>query len=131
MDGGFDHERLEVYRRALTLGVTFDRIVPKRGQAVLRDQIDRASGSVVLCIAEGAGRRTPSEKRNFYSMARGSATECAAALDLLCARRVLPDATHATIRNELLIIVRMLSRLSDAGGPPAPIDAKAKPPPKP
>ena len=40
----------------------------------------------VLNIAEGCGRRSPADKTRFCSMARGSATECAAIVDLLAAR---------------------------------------------
>ena len=41
----------------------------------LRDQIRRASVSVMANIAEGHGRRTGVEFANFLNMARGSATE--------------------------------------------------------
>jgi len=50
---------------------------------VLRDQLERASLGIVLNIAEGAGRRSAADKRRFYEMARGSATETAAITDVL------------------------------------------------
>jgi hypothetical protein len=37
----------------------------------------------VLNIAEGAGQRSRPQKRRFYAIARGSAMECAAVLDVL------------------------------------------------
>jgi four helix bundle protein len=71
-----------VYRIALEFQTLACQLVPRRGYAELRDQLDRASISIVLNIAEGCGRRSPADKGRFYSMARGSATECAAILDL-------------------------------------------------
>lgn len=41
----------------------------------LRDQIQRASVSIMSNIAEGHGRRSDKEFANFLNMARGSATE--------------------------------------------------------
>lgn len=41
----------------------------------LRDQIRRASVSIMANIAEGHGRRTNSEFANFLNLARGSAAE--------------------------------------------------------
>jgi len=41
----------------------------------LRDQIRRASVSIMVNIAEGHGRRTNAEFANFLNLARGSAAE--------------------------------------------------------
>ena len=90
--GQFDHDRLEVYRLALELDALVASLVPRRGCHIIRDQIDRSSLGVVLCLAEGAGRRSPKDKRRFYAMARGSATESASALDVLHARKLIPPA---------------------------------------
>ena len=70
-----EHERLDVYRAALAFDALASKAAPRRGHRVLRDQLDRASIGIVLCIAEGAGRRSGPDKRRFYEMARGSATE--------------------------------------------------------
>jgi four helix bundle protein len=50
---------------------------------ILSDQINRASLSIVLNIAEGFGRFHKTDKRNFYVIARGSAFECVACLDII------------------------------------------------
>ena len=81
-----EHERLDVYRAALDFDALASKAVPRRGHRVLRDQLDRASIGIVLCIAEGAGRRSGPDKRRFYEMARGSATESAAIFDILQTR---------------------------------------------
>jgi four helix bundle protein len=107
-----DAERLDAYRVA----VEFQTIAAgigsnRRVGATLRDQLDRASVSIVLCIAEGAGRRTARDKANFFTIARGSAAECAAVLDLLAARGLLSAAAHRHGRGLLIRVVQMLSRL--------------------
>src|SRR5882672_9036238 len=106
-----DAEKLDCYRIALEFQSLAGQLVPKRGYAELRDQLERASISIVLNIAEGCGRRSPADKGRFYSMARGSATECAAVLDLLGARGLLDDRFHNRARSLLVRIVQMLSRL--------------------
>ncbi|MGE0455797.1 MAG: four helix bundle protein [Vicinamibacteria bacterium] len=99
---------MDVYRLALEFQALAARLGRARGIGALRDQLDRASCSVVLNIAEGAGRSAPLEKAHFYSIARGSATESAAALDLLLARGLVASADHRRARSLLSRIVSML-----------------------
>jgi four helix bundle protein len=106
-----DAEKLDVYRVALEFRAIAGRLVPKRGYAELRDQLDRASISIVLNIAEGCGRRSPADKGRFYSMARGSATECAAVIDLLRARGLVDERLQSRARALLVRVVQMLSQL--------------------
>jgi four helix bundle protein len=106
-----DHERLEVYRHALEFHALACSLVPRRGLRVVRDQLERASLGVVLCIAEGAGRTAGADKRRFYEMARGSATESAAVLDVLRVRGHLDADAHRRARLLALRLVQMLSRL--------------------
>ena len=53
-----------------------------RVPSYLRDQLLRASSSVVLNIAEGSGKLTAADRRKFYSIALGSLRESMAALEL-------------------------------------------------
>ena len=62
-----DAEKLDVYRIALEFQAIAAKLVPKRGYAELRDQLDRASISIVLNIAEGCGRRSPAVKKKVCS----------------------------------------------------------------
>jgi hypothetical protein len=52
----FDYQRFDVYRVALEFQERVPLLLPRRGYAALRDQLDRASSSILLNIAEGAGR---------------------------------------------------------------------------
>lgn len=105
-------DRLDVYRVALEFQArAAGMCVDRRLGPTLRDQLDRASVSIVLCIAEGAGRRTAREQAHFFAIARGSATECAALLDLVEARGLLSTSDHRHVRGLLVRIVQMLTRL--------------------
>jgi four helix bundle protein len=107
-----DCERFDVYRVAVEFAKIAAGICSnRRVGTTLRDQLDRASVSIVLCIAEGVGRRTTADKAHFFTMARGSATECAAILDLIEARGLLPVPVHRHGRGQLIRIVQMLTRL--------------------
>jgi four helix bundle protein len=106
-----DHERLDVYQLALEFHGKVMRLVPRRGVRNIRDQLERASLGVVLCIAEGAGRSGAKDKRRFYAMARGSATESAAVLDVLRVRAIASVEDCRRARILAVRLVQMLSRL--------------------
>jgi len=72
-----DLDRLDVYRVAVQFCAVVSRL--RVTPASLRDQIDRASASVVLTLAEGVGRVSGPDRAHFFAMARGSALECAVA----------------------------------------------------
>ncbi|MGE0453903.1 MAG: four helix bundle protein [Vicinamibacteria bacterium] len=112
-----DHEGLDVYRVAIEFQLLAATICRRPELGALRDQLDRASVSVVLNIAEGAGRTAPAEKARFFTIARGSATECSAACDLLLARRVISPEVHAGARDLLGRVVSMLVGLTRRRGP--------------
>ena len=78
---------------------------------MLRDQLERASVSFVLNIAEGAGRFSRGEKRRHYSSAHGSAVESAAILDLLVVRGLVAADECQLVRGMLGRIVQMLVKL--------------------
>lgn len=109
----FDHEKLDVYRVAIDFVVLANDLCARiNARASLRDQLQRASTSITLNIAEGAGEFAKAEKRRFYRIARRSATECAAVLDVCrCCHLVDDDAQLEHARQLLLRIVAMLTRL--------------------
>jgi len=106
-----DHERLQVYSVALEFHGVAMSLVPRRGFRHIRDQLERSSLSVALCIAEGAGRTSAKDKRRFYAMARGSATESAAVIDILLVRGVASIQDCRQARALAIRLVQMLSRL--------------------
>ncbi len=85
------YRRLDVYQAALELNVLVERLANAlpRGNHELADQARRAAMSVVLNLAEGAGEFSPGEKARFYRIARRSATECSAAMDIMRANELV------------------------------------------
>lgn len=74
-------ERLLAY----TVGREFRRLAMKlavKGGG-LRDPLDRASASILLNCAEAVGRNGRRDQARFFAIARGSAYECQAILDIL------------------------------------------------
>lgn len=112
----FDHEKLDVYQAAIDLVILINTVVENlpRGRAYLADQLQRAGSSVPLNIAEGSGEFSANEKIRFYRMAKRSATECAAILDI-CRRLEIIDENNYTKSRELLMrIVAMLIKIAKA-----------------
>jgi four helix bundle protein len=55
--------------------------IPAKGY--IKDQLNRASLSIVLNLAEGTGKPTKADRRRFYGIALGSLRETQAILSLL------------------------------------------------
>ena len=113
----FDHEKLDVYHLALEFVSWLTEFIAEVCESKtphLREtinQVDRASTSIVLNIAEGNGRRATKQRAKFFDDARGSATESAACLDVLVSKRATSDERVLKGKQTLLRIVSMLSKL--------------------
>ena len=109
-----DHERLEVYQLTIEfLAQTLPRIEGfPRGHAKLADQMRRAATSIPLNIAEGAGKPSGPDRRRFYAIARGSAMECGAVLDVCRLLRLIDDSYVDQAKKPLVRIVAMLSKMA-------------------
>ena len=109
MPSRFDHEKLNVYQRSLQFVIWSTEILEKiPAKLSARDQVERASTSIPLNIAEGNGRFTAADRCRFFDTARGSALECAAALDVLVAKKILTEKEIAAGKEILIEIVNML-----------------------
>ncbi|MFZ0435172.1 MAG: four helix bundle protein [Chthoniobacterales bacterium] len=106
-------QKLDVYRCAIefvAIAVQVASQIP-RGHAELRDQLRRAALSVPLNIAEAAGRSSEADAARHYAIARGSAMECAAVLDVLRAFGSLQESQHRQAIELLARVVAMLTKL--------------------
>ncbi len=104
-----DHEKLDVYQESIAFcGWVGAFIAAISAKAAAKDQLDRASTSIPLNIAEGNGKFSTVDRARFLEIARGSALECAACLDVLevrklvaaerilpCQRKARPTREHA------------------------------------
>jgi len=108
----FDHEKLEVYREAIALIAWLSQRLESLGRVGdVRDQLDRASTSIALNIAEGNGKFSPKDRCKFFDTAHASALECAAGLDILVAKRKVTPEQIRPGKERLQGIVRMLMGL--------------------
>ncbi|MDR2676025.1 MAG: four helix bundle protein [Opitutaceae bacterium] len=108
----FDHEKLRAYQEALSFCAWAGTVIEKPStRLAARDQLDRASTSIVLNIAEGNGKRSPVDRCRFLDIARGSAVECAACLDVLVARKKMQAGEALEGKAILLAVVSMLAGL--------------------
>ena len=80
-----------------------------------RDQILRASQSILLNIAEGNGKATEGDRRHFFEVARGSALECAALQDILEIYGAIGAEESRKAKDLLDRIVAMLTRMGGRG----------------
>jgi four helix bundle protein len=107
MTTSFDHEKLTVYQEGINFDIWANEILetlPKN--LAVYSQLDRASTSIPLNIAEGNEKYTAPDRCRFFDIARGSALECAACLDVLVAKK---RAVQVDQGKEILVrIVAML-----------------------
>lgn len=105
----FDHEKLDVYQEAIAFcGWVGEFLTAIAAKAAAKDQLDRASTSIPLNIAEGNGKFSAKDRARFLEVARGSALECAACLDVLLVRKLASDEQVVLSKEKLARIVQML-----------------------
>ena len=109
----FDFERLIVYRKTLQLvkqDLSF-LALQKDVDDVLADQLKRAVTSILFSLAEGTGRESSADKRRFYTMARSSAYESAAILQVILQTQKIESEDYSTFYGLLEEISKMLLAL--------------------
>ncbi len=114
----FDHEKLVVYQQSISFVAWVTDLLDSIPKSIAaHDQLDRASTSVPLNIAEGNGKSTPKDRCKFFDTARGSALECAACLDVLVAKRKINSETAESGKAVLIEVVSMLVGLIRSNSP--------------
>ena len=109
----FPFEKLEVYNKAFAMqSKVMVYLGNNRGLPVyIRNQYGRASLSIMLNLAEGSGRSTNKDHRNFFIIARGSVFECVAIIDLLLAQNEVSSDLHTEFKSSYEEISKMLFAL--------------------
>jgi four helix bundle protein len=99
------HENLDAYKLEVEVARWVRKTPFPYGESTLKDQARRAADSIVLNLAEGAYMGTPKERGRHFRIARGSAAEVCAVLDLVD----LPDGPMR--QAQLRRVVAMLCKL--------------------
>ena len=113
----FDHEKLDVYRIQLQVVGWIDQLLEEVQQKTpgttreVRNQLDRASLSVLLNIAEGNGKRQRRTCAKSFDIARGETSESAACLDALVAKRICGQHRIREGKELLERVFAMLTKL--------------------
>jgi four helix bundle protein len=114
----FGHEKLTVYQQSIRLVARATDLLESVPKSIaVHDQLDRASTSVPLNIAEGNGKSTPKDRCKFFDTDRGSAPECAACLDVLVAKKKISSDVADHGKTLLIEIVSMLIGLIRSNSP--------------
>jgi four helix bundle protein len=109
MRTSLDHERLDVYQMSLRfITWTLPLLEKLPPNAAVRNQLDRASTSIPLNIAEGNGKFTGADRCRFFDNARGSAVECSACLDVTVAKQFMQTTEVADGKALCVQMVSML-----------------------
>ncbi len=108
------HTRLEVYKQSYALSIeayTITKLLPDSERYNLISQIQRASLSVYLNIAEGCSRRSNKERKRYFEMARGSLIEIDSALDIAVGLQFLKKDQIEIIGEMIVKTFKLLSGL--------------------
>jgi four helix bundle protein len=96
----FAFEKLLLYQKAVDFADAICQQTEQfpRGYGFLVDQLNRASLSIAANIAEGNGRFTKPDRKNFFGIARGSVQECVPLLELASRRKLLTEKDHLELK---------------------------------
>ncbi|MCB9222888.1 MAG: four helix bundle protein [Crocinitomicaceae bacterium] len=105
----FEFQKLEVYKKAKFFHEKAKELVANNKLSnYSKDQLSRASFSVVLNIAEGSGRFSKADRRNFFVITRSSVFECVAILDVLKDEKIIKLEEYEEMENYADELSRML-----------------------
>ncbi|WP_271393917.1 four helix bundle protein [Aequorivita sinensis] len=103
-------QELKIWQKSMDIAEQTYRITtkfPKEEKYGLTSQVKRSAISVPSNIAEGAGRNTDGEFKNFLGIANGSSNELFTQLVLSQRLELVSENTVKPILNELIEIQKM------------------------
>ena len=109
-----NHQHIDVF--TISRKFVFDcykltNILPADERFGMISQIRRAAVSVYLNIAEGASRKSEVERKRYYQIARGSAIEIDAALDIANDLGYLKNFDTIELGNSTIASFKLLTGL--------------------
>ncbi|WP_300603364.1 four helix bundle protein [Niabella sp.] len=111
-----DFTKLTIWQRSHLLTLSIYHLTtnfPKEEQYGLILQIRKSAYSVPTNIAEGCGRRTIPQLRNFLDIAAGSISELHYQLILSKDLSYIPESTFQGLSNEAIEIKKMICAYMD------------------
>jgi len=102
-----DFKNKEIYKKAKELYQLIVSLLTDKIPYPLKNQISRASMSIILNFSEGYGRFHKNDKKQFYIAARASLNEVVACFDLITTH----IKTDTAIETRLNIIVEELYKM--------------------
>ncbi len=107
-------EKLRVYKESLKLvNLIYEtsKTLPKSERFALTDQLKRAVISIPLNIAEGQGRKSDKERKQFLMISRGSLYETLAIIDIAYQQKYISSKTRQNTRKKIFNLLRQLNSL--------------------
>ena len=106
----FDFEKLDVYNKSREVRTKIFKILynKKHLDKAIHDQLKRSALSIILNIAEGSGKFSKADKRNFYYIARGSIYEVVAITDVLFDDGIIIEEERSSLYANLETVSKML-----------------------
>ncbi|OGZ32876.1 MAG: four helix bundle protein [Candidatus Portnoybacteria bacterium RBG_13_40_8] len=106
----FDFENLDVYQKSKELNKEILKFLKENKyiDSYLKDQLRRASISIVINIAEGSGKYSKADKKNFYTTARGSVYECVSLFEIILEENQITKENFDSFYQKYEIISKML-----------------------
>jgi len=112
-----NHQKLDIYgisRKFVHECYILTKSLPAEERFGLITQIRRATLSVHLNIAEGASRKSETERKRFYEIARGSLIEIDAALDIACDLEYLGGIQLEKLGESMIRCFKLLTGLIES-----------------
>lgn len=105
----FEFQKLNVYKKAKLFHINCKNLILEtKLERFVSDQLGRASFSVPLNIAEGSGKFSKADRKNYFTTARASVFECVAVLDILGDQRKISESNLETLLNDADELSRIL-----------------------
>ena len=105
----FDFQRLTVYVKAKEFHMACKALIADHSlDHYVSNQLGRASLSIPLNIAEGSGKFSKADRKNYFTTARASVFECIAIIDILQDQSIVSSAQAVILFNQADELSRIL-----------------------
>jgi four helix bundle protein len=106
----FAYEQLDVYKKAYLVNHKIYQLIKTSNDIppYTKNQLGRASLSIMLNIAEGSAKFSCKDRRNFFIIARGSAFECSSLICFLYQAGEIDEEIKNALYNSFEEISRKL-----------------------